>query len=254
MLSVRSRRWPTVPGPGRTRLSGRSPTPPGAGGSSSEVSAYRHWAGALGPGRAPVLTAADSQFLAIVISALPGQVARGMRLAVGDERAVHRQAGVLLRRFHQAVPPTREGFDADAAIGRVDEHLRSAAGLLGPGDAALVRSCAAGLAGLAPQLHAVPAHGDMQPRNWLWDRPARRLALIDFERAESAPAVRDLVRPEYGSWDQRPDLRDSFMDGYGRTLTSIETKAMRYLAGLDGLSGQRAGASARPSCSRRGGS
>jgi len=83
----------------------------------------------------------------------------------------------------------------------------------------------------------------MQPRNWLWDPAARRLAVIDFERAEPAPAVRDLVRLEYGPWDQRPDLREAFMGGYGRALTSTETKAMRCLAGLDALSGLRWGTS-----------
>jgi hypothetical protein len=202
-----------------------------------EVFAYRHWASALGPGRAPVLAATDRQLLAVVVSGLLGHVVRDMQLPAGDEREVHRQGGVLLRRFHQAAPLVPGGFDAGAVIGRVDEHLCHASGLLAPREAALVRSCAADLAGLVPELPAVPAHGDMQLRNWLWDPAARRLAVIDFERAELAPAVRDLVRLEYGPWDQRPDLRDGFMGGYGRTLTSTETKAMRCLAALDALSG-----------------
>jgi hypothetical protein len=49
--------------------------------------------------------------------------------------------------------------------------------------------------------------------------------LIDFERAELATAVRDLVRLEYGPWDQRPDLRDSFVGGYGRNLTPARRHA-----------------------------
>jgi Ser/Thr protein kinase RdoA (MazF antagonist) len=208
-----------------------------------EVFAYRHWASALGPGRAPVLAAADRQLLAVIVSGLPGYVVRDMRLAAGDEREVHRQGGILLRRFHQAAPPVRGGFDADAVIGRVDEHLCHAAGLLTPREAALIRSCAVGLARLVSELSAVPAHGDLQPRNWLWDPAARRLAVIDFERADPAPAVRDLVRLEYGAWDQRPDLRDAFMGGYGRMLTSTETKAMRCLAALDALSGLHWGTS-----------
>jgi Ser/Thr protein kinase RdoA (MazF antagonist) len=190
-----------------------------------------------------VLAAADRQLLAIVVNGLPGHVVRDMRLAAEDEREVHRQAGVLLHRLHQAAPPVRGGFDADAVIGRVNEHLCRAAGLLTPREAALVRSCAVGLARLVPELPAVPAHGDMQPRNWLWDPAARRLALIDFERADPAPAVRDLVRLEHGPWDKRPDLRDAFMGGYGRTLTSTETKAMRCLAALDALSGLQWGTS-----------
>jgi len=184
-----------------------------------------------------VLAAADRQILAVIVSGLPGQVVRDIRLAAGDEREVHRQGGLLLRRFHHAAPPVRGGFDADAVIGRVDEHSCHTAGLLAPREAALIRSCAVGLAPFVPELSAVPAHGDMQPRNWLWDPAARRLALIDFERAEPAPAVCDLVRLEYGPWDQRPDLREAFMGGYGRTLTSTETRAMLCFAALDALSG-----------------
>src|ERR1700730_9591897 len=75
-----------------------------------EVCAYRHWASARGPGRAPVLAAADGQLLAVVVSGLPGHVVRDMRLAARDEREVHRQVDVLLRRLHQAAPPVRGGF------------------------------------------------------------------------------------------------------------------------------------------------
>ena len=61
--------------------------------------------------------------------------------------------------------------------------------------------------------------------------------MIDFERAEPGPAVRDLVRLEYGPWDQRPDLRASFLGGYGRALTPAEEEALPRLAALDALSG-----------------
>ncbi len=65
---------------------------------------------------------------------------------------------------------------------------------------------AAELLSLAPELPAVSAYGDFRPRNWLRDEPARRLAMIDFERL-AGPAVSDLVRLEYEPWDQHPDLR-----------------------------------------------
>jgi hypothetical protein len=48
-----------------------------------------------------VLAAADRRLLAVVVSGLPGHVVRDMRLAAGDEREVHRQGGVLLRRPHR---------------------------------------------------------------------------------------------------------------------------------------------------------
>jgi aminoglycoside phosphotransferase (APT) family kinase protein len=202
-----------------------------------EVSAYRHWTAALGIARAPALAAVDSRMLAIVVTGLPGQVVRDLRLGAGDEREAHRQAGVLLRRLHE-IAVARAGHESiDRIAGRVDEHLRGAAGLLAPAETALVRRCAAELAAIAPQLPAVPTHGDVQPRNMLWDPATRQLALIDFERAELAPAIRDLVRLEYGPWDQRPDLRDAFISGYGRNLTSAERHALRCMAALDALSG-----------------
>jgi Phosphotransferase enzyme family len=202
-----------------------------------EVSAYRQWTAALGIGRAPVLAAVDSGVRAIAVTGLPGQVVRDLRLGTGDEREVHRQAGVLLRRLHETAAAGAGHKSIDRIAGRVDEHLRRAAGLLAPFEIELVRQCAANLAVAAPQLAAVPTHGDVQPRNWLWDPATRQLAMTDFERAELAPAARDLVRLEYGPWDQRPDLRDAFIGGYGRNLTSTERHALRCLAALDALSG-----------------
>lgn len=202
-----------------------------------EVAAYRHWTAALGPGRTPDLAAADSQLLAIVISGLPGQMARDLRLAPEDERELHRQAGQLLRRLHDAAAPAPGDPGLARAVQRVDQYLRCAGGLLTPPQIALVRRCTASVLSLAPHLPAVPTHGDAQPRNWLWDQAARQLALIDFERAEPGPAVRDMVRLEYGPWDQRPDLRACFLGGYGRALTRAEEEALPCLAALDALSG-----------------
>jgi Ser/Thr protein kinase RdoA (MazF antagonist) len=203
-----------------------------------EVSAYQHWTAALGPGRAPVLAAADSQILAIVISGLPGQIVRDLALDTSDERELHHQAGELLRRLHDAaLPGDGRPEQAGQAAQRTDEHLRRVSGLLAAAEIALVRRCAADLVSLAPELPAVPTHGDTQPRNWLWDQATRQLAVIDFERAEPGPAVRDLVRLEYGPWDQRTDLRDSFLSGYGRALTHAEEEALPCLAALDALSG-----------------
>jgi Ser/Thr protein kinase RdoA (MazF antagonist) len=61
--------------------------------------------------------------------------------------------------------------------------------------------------------------------------------MIDFERAEAAPAVRDLARLAHGAWDGRPDLRKAFFTGYGRALTAVEEEALICFAALDALSG-----------------
>jgi Ser/Thr protein kinase RdoA (MazF antagonist) len=108
--------------------------------------------------------------------------------------------------------------------------------LLSGQDAELARYHAARLVQTARRLPAVPTHGDAQPKNFLWDSGYRRLALIDFERAEPGPAVRDLVRLEHGAWDGRPSLRHAFLDGYGRALAADEESALRDLAAPDAVS------------------
>lgn len=109
-------------------------------------------------------------------------------------------------------------------------------GLLEPAQVRLIRDHAAQLEEIAPLIPMVPTHGDAQVRNFLWDAPTQRLALIDFERAELAPAVRDLVRLEYGPWHGQPYLGAAFLAGYGRTLTATEETALQNFAALDALS------------------
>lgn len=115
-------------------------------------------------------------------------------------------------------------------------HQPKAGTLLAAEGAGLVRYHAARLPETARRLPAVPTHGDVQPKNFLWNPSSRQVALIDFERAEPGLAVRDLVRLEYGAWDGKPFLRDAFLDGYGRALTADEESALRDLAALEAVS------------------
>jgi Ser/Thr protein kinase RdoA (MazF antagonist) len=204
-----------------------------------DVAALRGWARALGPGRAPELAATDPELLVMVVTAVPGQPVPGSRLSAGEERAVHRQAGLLLRRLHESPVAPGAGADASLMASRVGIHLDQASGLLTPAQWSLVRNCATRLARLGPRVPAVACHGDFQPRNWLWDAPGSQLGVIDWERAEPGPAVRDLVRLEYGPWDRGPDLREEFLAGYGRALTHEERELLACHAVLDALSGLR---------------
>lgn len=202
-----------------------------------EVAAYQEIVPSLGWARAPELIAADQNLTAIVITGLPGQVVKGLALSPTTELQVHREAGKLLRRIHN-VPITVPGTQGtERVIERCEEHLHRADGLLSARQVAFVRACAGTLSAIAPRLQVTATHGDFQPRNFLWDRRTCRLRLIDFERAELGPAVQDLVRLEYGSWDTRPELREAFLDGYNRNLTDDETQALSCLAALDALSG-----------------
>jgi Ser/Thr protein kinase RdoA (MazF antagonist) len=202
---------------------------------SREVAAYAQWTIALGPGRAPQLRAADPALSAIVVSPVPGEVVHGRSPRGADEREVHRQLGALLRSFHCAAPG-RPAAAGCPSLGEVERKLATARPHLRRGDEVLIREFASRLITLVPLPH-VPTHGDAQLRNALWDDRRRQLALIDFERAAYAPAVRDMIRLEYGCWDHRPDLREAFYEGYGRVLTAMETEALHAMAALDALSG-----------------
>lgn len=206
-----------------------------------EVAALRNWAPALGPGRVPELAAADPEILVMVVTAVPGEPVLDLQLSTREEQQVHRQAGQMLGRLHENRLVPGAGEDASRLTSRVDAHLDQAGGLLTPAQRAMVRDCASRLAWLGPRVPAVASHGDFQPRNWLWDTASGRLGIIDWERAEPAPAVRDLVRLEYGPWDGRPDLREDFFAGYGRALTLEEDETLFCYAILDALSGLRWG-------------
>ena len=156
-----------------------------------EVTAYRLWTPALGTGRAPRLLAVDPGLRAVLITALPGQIARGPHIPEADETEIHRQAGMLLRRLHGASTASTVPGTGRVA-GRAEEHIARAGALLGAEDAELVRYHAARLPETARRLPAVPTHGDAQPKNFLWDPGSRQVALIDFERAKAGLAVATL--------------------------------------------------------------
>ncbi|MET7457221.1 phosphotransferase [Streptomyces sp. NPDC005574] len=67
------------------------------------------------------------------------------------------------------------------------------------------------------------------------------LAVIDFERSEPGPAIRDLVRFS-DAWAAQPGLHDAFMSGYGRELTPAEEERFVIDSTLDALSGIQYGA------------
>jgi thiamine kinase-like enzyme len=80
----------------------------------------------------------------------------------------------------------------------------------------------------------VPCHLDFQPRNWLLG-PAADLYLVDFEHARTDIPLRDLVRLRFRAWPGRPDIKDAFLNGYGRDLTSSDTETIQHLGALDAL-------------------
>ena len=192
-----------------------------------EVHAYRHWTPALGSS-APQLVAADAQALTIVTTALNGRPYPGSLTA-----AAHHHAGAILRRFHDAEPPRtlpgyRDWLQDRAAYwtGRARPFI----------NAADLGNASAHLAALqqATAPDGVPCHLDFQPRNCLLG-PAADLYLVDFEHARTDIALRDLVRLRFRVWPGHPDLKDAFLNGYGRDLTGSDTETLQHLGALDAL-------------------
>ncbi|MGW8760982.1 phosphotransferase [Streptomyces sp. NPDC055815] len=199
-----------------------------------ETSALRGWVPGLG-GAGPRLVAADPGLLAVVVTAVEGRSLHGRVLNGAEERAVFTAIGALAARIHAS--PVPEALPAAAPLGpydRMDRHLHRAQPLLAPGDEEFVRSAVATAQELGP-LTPVVTHGDFQLRNLLLGDDGT-VGVIDFERSEPQPCVRDFVRI-LDHFDGRPDLAAAFFGGYGRPLTGAEEAHLIASAALDSVSG-----------------
>ncbi|WP_328373356.1 aminoglycoside phosphotransferase family protein (plasmid) [Streptomyces sp. NBC_00445] len=208
-----------------------------------DTRALREVAPGMEPGTAPLLLAADPLQQALLLTPVPGRMVKALSLTPAEQRALHRQAGRWLRRFHGGAGElsSQDRADSAAEVARAaagaDNHLGRAGDLIAPEGQRTVRWHAAALGRIGP-LPAGFIHGDFQARNWLLDAgPADRVfGAVDLERARPHAAVADLVPLACGSWVGRPDLQEAFLDGYGRALTAEEQWALRCLCALDAAS------------------
>jgi 8-oxo-dGTP pyrophosphatase MutT (NUDIX family) len=197
-----------------------------------EVSALRGWVPGIGAA-APRLVAADAQLRAVVLTPVGGRSLHGATCTPEQQRHIFYRIGQLAAAIHTSAPP-RPAAGA-VPLGKLKRHLDGARPYLAPGDEEFIRATAEKAAGL-PALETVPTHGDFQLRNLRWDAAADALYVIDFERSEEGPAIRDFVRLS-DAWHGRPDLQQAVMDGYGRPFTPEEEVQLAVLAVLDSVSG-----------------
>ncbi|ORT60714.1 phosphotransferase [Streptomyces sp. CB03238] len=203
-----------------------------------EVSAYRSWVPDLGAA-APRLVAADGALRAVVITAVPGRSLHGTVHPPAEQRRIFHRIGQLAASIHRSVP-ARPATGDTLPLGKWERHLDAARPHLAREDEEFIRAMAAKGTGL-PALETGPTHGDFQLRNLRWDEATGTLYVIDFERSEEGPAVRDFVRLS-DAWAGRPDLYEAVMDGYGRPFTPGEEDHLAVLAVLDALSAIQYGA------------
>ncbi|WP_345673556.1 phosphotransferase [Yinghuangia aomiensis] len=200
-----------------------------------EVAAYESWVTLLGEDT-PRLLACDSALPGILVTPLPGVPVKFQPLPPGQDAEVHALAGALARRIHDtAICPAATASALPSAY--VLKHL----GRARLTDADLSRAQAVLVAAAQVTLPMVPTHGDFQPRNWLYNNDSR-VRVIDFERAEPGASVRDFRLLVNGPWQERPDLREAFFDGYGRSLTTDEEIALAGWVVLDALDSAHWGA------------
>ncbi|MFF7249916.1 aminoglycoside phosphotransferase family protein [Embleya sp. NPDC008237] len=188
-----------------------------------ELHALRTWAPALGP-RAPQLLDADPTRHALLTTVVPGVPLSTLSPAVDEERSAYRQAGALLRFFHNAGPrrhlPT---FGPDRAA-YIRAQLAHGTDPLTPEEADTARH-ALELLDAMPGQQAQPSHLDFTSRNLLWD--GERLGVIDFETSRYEAVGRDFLRIRQRTLNERPDLYTAFHTGYGREPDTEEGRLIR---------------------------
>ncbi|MEU2251377.1 phosphotransferase [Streptomyces sp. NPDC019224] len=202
-----------------------------------EVAALRGWVPALGA-VAPRLVAADARLRAVVLTAVGGRSLHGASYTPEQQRHVFHRIGQLAAAVHTSAPPRPASYTLP--LGKVERHLNGARPHFAAGEEEFVRTTVEEAAGL-PAPDVVPTHGDFQLRNLRWDEAADVLYVIDFERSEEGPAIRDFVRLS-DAWHGRPDLLAAVMEGYGRLFTPDEEAHLTVLSVLDAVSGISYGA------------
>lgn len=158
-------------------------------------------------GRAARLLHGDVAARILVLEWLPGELIGGTPAALDPD--VHRQAGELLRLFHDQAHADGAGAE-DAATRRALRWLDSPHRIDAATEARL-RDALAAASIESPPL--VPTHGDWQPRNWLVDDGVVRV--IDLGRFDMRPAATDFARLAVQEWREYPLAERAFFEGYG---------------------------------------
>ncbi|MFZ1754242.1 MAG: aminoglycoside phosphotransferase family protein, partial [Caldilineaceae bacterium] len=203
----------------------------------NEVHGYRAWAGAFGPNAPRLLAVRDKAPLALVVTALPGQILDEVRLPAIQEQKVWQEAGKALAVLHKSATgaffgPCREDgrpagavvTDAQVYIGAELESWQrrgEAIGCLTPDEMAIVAGASSLLPAFAGE-KPIPCHRDYGPANWLVTKEGVWSGVIDFEFAQWDVRMADFTRYPNWEWIDRPDLIEAFHTGYGRAFTPAE--------------------------------
>ncbi|MEU9092101.1 phosphotransferase [Streptomyces sp. NPDC048428] len=201
-----------------------------------ETRAYREAVPQLGHAGAPAMRDSSAELLALILTAVDGEPLK-CETSLARRRDAHRQAGQLLRRFHDVLPSRRAQSEAgaviEATVTGLEKHIAAAGNHLSVTEADLLRRIVSALPAIGP-LPCGLRHGDFWERNIIWT--GRRCALIDYERSTPGPLVADFVKLATTVWPDLPELGTSLLAGYGRPLSDIEQQALVSFAAADAAS------------------
>ncbi|MFA5552093.1 MAG: aminoglycoside phosphotransferase family protein [Trueperaceae bacterium] len=219
----------------------------------NERAAYTDWLPQLRPRLEPgtcvpeLLAVHDEHPRALLLGLAEGEPLDARQTTPQLEAAVHERAGRFLRSLHGIDLHDADPMPlADAYELRLRAWIKRAAGIFPEAVTGAVSSALAETLPFVAGQARVACHRDFTPRNWLvplgdqpdWSPAASAgeradggvLTVIDFEHSQPDLYLTDLLRLWVGAWRRRPDLRSSFLKGYGRSLTSAEEEALRGLA------------------------
>ena len=201
----------------------------------AELAAYRQWIPIL-QDAAPRLRASDDALHAVILSAAPGDAApwpganmHGSAVAGLAEQEIHRRAGRILRRLHDAQPPLPWPDFAASKIEQFGRLRPAATAILSRGELDRAARAVGALSTLPAPLR-VPCHHDYTPRNWLVHDSA--VCVLDFEWCGLDARVADFGRLHLAIWPDRLDLREAFLNGYGHALTATDQALLHGCAVL----------------------
>ena len=176
-----------------------------------EIEAHRSWTAVWAHrNRAPRIVRWDERSNILMTEYLTGSpVEKG---AAEYDPEMYRQAGQLLRAFHDQASRLDHSYEA-AANTKALSWIRKPHRIPVP----LAERAKGILEKTAPEpVTVVPTHGDWQPRNWLVH--GTELRIIDFGRYEFRPAITDFCRLAVQQWRCRPHLEAAFFEGYGTDI------------------------------------
>ncbi|NKB58968.1 MAG: phosphotransferase [Alphaproteobacteria bacterium] len=172
----------------------------------------------------PTLVAKDDEIGVLLMTEVEGEPLDLAELNSSEEAVTFRLAGRFACKLHNLQLSNPEKI---AASVHVRERLEF---YLAEGESA-VDSATAGWArelielACAENCKLVPCHRDFSPRNWLVskDKSGIKFSVIDWEHASWDLWLNDAQRMAYDHWHSRPQLREAYFEGYGRSLNEAES-------------------------------